>query len=98
MERSGIEGGEHSGIEKRECNGIHRGMGSAEGGALGMAAGFRSPDSTSFHPGYEMVLYRRNLVPGGTYFFTVTLADRGSDLLVRHIGLLREAFRAGQRA
>jgi putative transposase len=40
-----------------------------------------------------MVLYRRNLVPGGTYFFTVTLTDRGSDLLVRNIELLREAFR-----
>ena len=23
-----------------------------------------------------MVRYRRNFVPGGTYFFTVTLADR----------------------
>ena len=31
-----------------------------------------------------MVLYCRNLVPGGTYFYTVTLADRGSDLLVRN--------------
>jgi putative transposase len=44
-----------------------------------------------------MVLYRRNRVPGGTYFFTVTLADRGSDVLVRHIGLLREAVRVARR-
>ena len=44
-----------------------------------------------------MVLYRRNLVPGGTYFFTVTLADRGSDRLVRYVGLLREAFRITRR-
>jgi putative transposase len=44
-----------------------------------------------------MVLYRRNLVPGGTYFFTVTLADRGSDRLVRYVGLLREAFRVTRR-
>ena len=44
-----------------------------------------------------MVIYRRNLVPGGTYFFTVTLADRGSDRLVRHVGLLREAFRIARR-
>jgi putative transposase len=43
-----------------------------------------------------MVLYRRNRVPVGTYFFTVTLADRGSDVLVRRIGLLREAFRVAR--
>lgn len=40
-----------------------------------------------------MVLYRRNRVAGGTYFFTVTLRDRRSDALVCHAGLLREAFR-----
>ena len=40
-----------------------------------------------------MVNYRRNLVPGGTYFFTVTLEDRSSDRLVRHVRLLRAAFR-----
>jgi putative transposase len=44
-----------------------------------------------------MVRYRRNFVPGGTYFFTVTLADRRSDVLVRHIGELRGAFRAARR-
>ena len=33
--------------------------------------------------------YRRNRVPGGTYFFTVNLLDRRSDLLVTHIGSLR---------
>jgi putative transposase len=32
-----------------------------------------------------MTDYRRNRVPGGTYFFTVNLADRRTDLLVRHI-------------
>ena len=41
-----------------------------------------------------MVQYRRNLVPGATYFFTVTLRDRKADFLVRHIPLLREAFRS----
>jgi putative transposase len=41
-----------------------------------------------------MVLYRRNRVAGGTYFFTVTLRDRSSDVLVRHVGLLRDAFRS----
>jgi REP-associated tyrosine transposase len=44
-----------------------------------------------------MVLYRRNRLPGSTYFFTMTLTDRGSDRLVRHIGLLREAFRVARR-
>jgi len=37
--------------------------------------------------------YRRNRVPGGTYFFTVNLADRRSNLLVAHIGALRTAVR-----
>jgi len=44
-----------------------------------------------------MVRYRRNFVPGGTYFFTVTLADRCSSILVDHIGALRTAFRAARR-
>lgn len=33
--------------------------------------------------------YRRTWVPGGTYFFTVNLHDRRSDLLIREIALLR---------
>jgi putative transposase len=38
--------------------------------------------------------YRRTWHPGGTYFFTVNLLKRrGSDLLVRHIDLLRAAVR-----
>lgn len=41
-----------------------------------------------------MVLYRRNRVPGASYFFTVTLRDRRSDVLVRHVDLLRAAFRS----
>jgi len=44
-----------------------------------------------------MVNYRRNYVPGGTYFFTVTLRDRSSDVLTANIGLLREALRTVQR-
>jgi putative transposase len=40
-----------------------------------------------------MVRYRRNFVPGGIYFFTVTLADRTSSALVHHVGALRMAFR-----
>lgn len=38
--------------------------------------------------------YRRNRVPGGTYFFTVNLLDRRSHLLVEHIDELRDAVRA----
>jgi putative transposase len=37
--------------------------------------------------------YRRNRVPGGTYFFTVNLRDRRSDLLVAQIETLRAAVR-----
>jgi putative transposase len=44
-----------------------------------------------------MVNYRRNFLPGGTFFFTVTLADRRSHMLVDHVGLLRNAFRTTRR-
>src|SRR5438105_5837475 len=37
--------------------------------------------------------YRRNRVPGGTFFFTVNLLDRRSDLLVAQINMLRDAVR-----
>ena len=39
-----------------------------------------------------MTDYRRNFVKGGSYFFTVTLADRRQSLLVENIDALREAF------
>jgi putative transposase len=39
-----------------------------------------------------MVRYRRNIVPGGTFFFTVTLANRRSSVLVERIDGLRKAF------
>src|SRR5437660_2923269 len=44
-----------------------------------------------------MVRYRRNWVQGGTYFFTVTLAERQSTALVDRIGALRAAFRAARQ-
>jgi putative transposase len=44
-----------------------------------------------------MVGYRRNRVRGGTYFFTVTLADRRSTALVDHILALRTAFRTARQ-
>ena len=40
-----------------------------------------------------MVRYRRNFVPGGTWFFTVTLADRRGCLLTDRIDALGTAFR-----
>jgi REP-associated tyrosine transposase len=40
-----------------------------------------------------MTSYRRNFIPGGSYFFTVNLADRRSRLLTENIDLLRSAFR-----
>lgn len=36
--------------------------------------------------------YRRANIAGGTYFFTVNLADRTQRLLTEHAGVLREAF------
>lgn len=45
-----------------------------------------------------MVRYRRNYVPGGTYFFTVTLRNRQSRTLTDHIDLLRGAFRDVRKA
>jgi putative transposase len=42
--------------------------------------------------------YRRTDVAGGTFFFTVNLADRSSRLLIDHIDLLRDAVRNVRRA
>jgi len=39
-----------------------------------------------------MTWYRRARIEGGTFFFTVALADRSSGLLVEHIELLRLAY------
>ena len=40
-----------------------------------------------------MARYRRNFVPGGSYFFTANLAERKLRLLTEHVGALRAAFR-----
>ena len=37
--------------------------------------------------------YRRAYIPGGTYFFTVNLADRSSRLLVERVDTLRDVVR-----
>ena len=44
-----------------------------------------------------MTNYRRNRIKGGTYFFTVNLADRKQDLLVRYIDGLRSALQTEMR-
>ena len=40
-----------------------------------------------------MAIYRRNFLAGGSYFFTVNLADRRGALLTDHVDLLRATFR-----
>lgn len=45
-----------------------------------------------------MVIYRRNRITGGTYFFPVILRDRKSTVLIERIDLLRTAFRAVKRS
>jgi putative transposase len=40
-----------------------------------------------------MTNYRRNFVPGGSFFFTVNLADRRARHLTDNIDVLRSAFR-----
>ncbi len=41
--------------------------------------------------------YCRCRVPGGTYFFTINLLDRRSNLLTRHVEALRNAVRRTRR-
>jgi putative transposase len=43
-----------------------------------------------------MSRYRRAKIEGGTFFFTLTLADRSSDLLIREINRSRRAYKAVQ--
>jgi putative transposase len=44
-----------------------------------------------------MPQYIRAFVPGGTFFFTVTLLERRRKLLIEHIDNLREVFKAARR-
>jgi putative transposase len=44
-----------------------------------------------------MSRYRRAKLEGGTFFFTVTLADRSTDVLVREIDRLRRVYGSVQR-
>ena len=44
------------------------------------------PSQPPNHKQNPMARYRRNFIAGGTFFFTVKLADPKSPLLVEHIG------------
>ena len=41
--------------------------------------------------------YRRNFLPGGSFFFTVNLLERRRELLTGHIDLLRDSVRRVRR-
>lgn len=60
------------------------------GGIARKLALYRQP-THKLHGGF--MDYRRAYVDGGCYFFTVALANRKGDLLVRHIETLRAAFK-----
>ena len=42
-----------------------------------------------------MTDYRRNFITGGSFFFTVNLAERRLRLLTQHVDELRDGFRKG---
>ena len=44
-----------------------------------------------------MTDYRRNFIPGGSYFFTVALVERSGRLLTGNIDLLRQAVSGVKR-
>ena len=63
-----------------------------------MGGAKRNPSKPDTAPHIKpMTEYRRNFVKGGSYFFTVALADRSQSLFVDYIDLLRAAFRYGTR-
>jgi REP element-mobilizing transposase RayT len=43
-----------------------------------------------------MPRYRRAIIPGGTFFFTVAIANRSDDLLIRAVDRLRRIYRSVQ--
>lgn len=45
-----------------------------------------------------MARYRRSRTKGGSYFFTVALADRSSDFLTANVDVIRAAYCATQKA
>ena len=51
-----------------------------------------NPPFIRFPASWGMPNYRRAYIPGGCFFFTVTLAARGSHLLTERIDDLRSAY------
>jgi len=45
-----------------------------------------------------MSRYRRLKIAGGAFFYTLALADRGSDLLIRHTERQRHTFSANHHS
>ena len=71
------------------------GIGIGMGGCFDLRGGVGwmiHPLLTIFVQNASMSNYRRMRVEGATYFFTVSLADRGSSALVENIDVLREAY------
>jgi putative transposase len=66
---------------------------SGPGAAIDARPAFRLAHAT----GLPMSRYRRANIEGGTLFFTVTLADRSSDVLVRHIDRLQHIYLSVQQ-
>jgi putative transposase len=58
-----------------------------------MRPGNANPSLTKRGQTAAMSAYIRPKLPGACVFFTVALADRGSDLLLREIDILRAAVR-----
>jgi putative transposase len=61
--------------------------------ALVVCVGWGELANPNAAPDHHWVHYRRAKTAGGTYFFTVNLADRSSRLLVEHVDSLREMVR-----
>ncbi len=62
-----------------------------------MGAAKRNPSLSVTSDEHTMTNYRRNRLAGGTYFFTVVIAERRLDMLVQHIEYLRAALRNEQQ-
>ena len=68
-------------------------------GRFGQAARTKPRSSLlALQPCHNPVMsrYRRPIIEGGVFFFTLALMDRSSELLVQHIERFREVYRAVQ--
>jgi len=66
--------------------------------AVRLHAGTRSALCPPYGFRYFCVMprYRRAIIPGGTFFFTVAIANRSDDLLIRAVDRLRRIYRSVQ--